>query len=273
MKIKAHKLYDNDGMQVPFKRSPNQSGIIKPRFLVMHYTAGASAASSVNWLINPRARASAHLVIGRDGSIVQLVDFNRRAWHAGRSQWRGINGLNGHSIGIELDNPGLLNGSPGNWRTSWGRAVADSDVLVKPGETDGVLQGWHTYTETQLEVAREVSLEIVRHYQLEEVVGHDDISPGRKVDPGEAFPMGTFQSLVAGRDTDDAADMYKTTTALNIRRGPGTEFDKFLDVSPLPKDTRLLVLEKQGVWRKVDVLDIVNGEMDIVGWVHSRYIA
>ena len=70
MKIKAHKLYESDGSQVQFKKSPNQSGIIKPRFLVMHYTAGSSATSSVNWLLNPAAKASAHLVIGRDGKAL-----------------------------------------------------------------------------------------------------------------------------------------------------------------------------------------------------------
>lgn len=273
MKIKAHKLYDSNGSQITFKRSPNQSGIIQPKYLVMHYTAGSSAESSINWLLNKRARASAHLVIGRDGSIVQLVDFNRKAWHAGRSKWRGIIGLNGHSIGIELDNPGLLEGSPGNWRTSWGRPVSDEDVLVKSRRSDGRPQGWHTYTEKQLEVAKEAAVTLVRHYNLEEVVGHEDISPGRKNDPGEAFPMSSFRNLVTGRSEDDADDVYTTTTALNIRKGPGTEFDKFTDVSPLPKGTRVDVLEKNGVWRKVDVLDVVNGEMDIVGWVHGRYIS
>lgn len=273
MKVKAHKLYRNDGSKVPFIRSPNQSSkIIRPRFLVMHYTAGASAESSIKWLTNKDAKASANLVIGRDASITQLVDFNRKAWHAGKSRWRGISGLNSHSIGIELDNPGILQGSPGNWRTSWGRLTPDSDVLIKPRDSDNKMVGWHTYTEAQLDAAREVALTLVRHYDLEEIVGHEDIAPNRKTDPGAAFPMTSFQNLVAGRDDDDAEDLYETTAALNIRKGPGTEFDKFADVSPLPKGTQLSVLDSQGVWRKVDVIDIVNGEMDIVGWVHGRYI-
>ena len=273
MKIKAHKLFDNNDKQVPFVKSPNQSsGTITPRFLVMHYTAGSSAESSVRWLTNKNAKASAHLVIGRDGSITQLVDFNRKAWHAGRSSWKGLSGLNSYSIGIELDNPGLLQGDPGNWRTSWGRHVSNENVLVEAQEAEDSVIGWHTYTEAQLECARDVSVALVRHYELEEIIGHEDIAPNRKNDPGSAFPMCSFQSLIEGRNEDEGEDIWQTSTALNIRSGPGTRFDKFEGVSPLPKGTKLVVLEKQGLWLNVDVLDIVNGEMDIVGWVHGRYV-
>lgn len=274
MKIKAHRLVRDDGSALPFQRSPNQSsGRMEPRFLVMHYTAGASAESSIAWLTNPDAKASAHLVIGRDGSITQLVNFDRKAWHAGRSHWRDVSGLNGHSIGIELDNPGLLQGAPGKWRTAWGRPVADSEVIEAPRPFDGQLLAWHSYTELQLEAAKEAAMALVRHYGLEEIVGHEDIAPGRKNDPGPAFPMTSFRNLAAGREDDDDEPVYKTTTGLNIRKGPGTEFEKFTEVSPLPEGTRLALLGSQGVWHKVDVLDVVNGEMDIVGWVHSRYVA
>jgi len=272
MKIKAHKLHQDDGSQVPFRRSPNQSGQISPRFLVMHYTAGSSAEGSISWLTNPVARASAHLVIGRDGSITQLVLFNRKAWHAGRSQWRGISGLNSHSIGIEIDNAGKLQGSPGRWRTSTGRAVSDSDVVELPHKFDGVTRAWQTYTDVQMEAVIKVAATLVQHYGIEEIIGHDDISPGRKSDPGPAFPMDAVRARAMGREDDAGEDLFKTTTALNIRVGPGTEHGKISEVSPLPEGTRLDVLESRGVWRFVDVQDVVNGEMDIVGWVHGRYI-
>lgn len=105
MKILAHKLVQDDGTPIPFVRSPDQSGEVQHDFLVMHYMAGRSAESSVNWLTNPDSRASAHVVIGRDGSITQLVAFNRRAFHVGRSAWLGFDGLNSFSLGPRTGAP------------------------------------------------------------------------------------------------------------------------------------------------------------------------
>lgn len=270
MKILNHRLCRDDGEAYPFQRSPNQSGQIAPEYLVMHYTAGASAEGSISWLANPQAQASAHLVIGRDASITQLVAFNRKAWHAGRSVWLGRSGLNGFSIGIELDNVGVLNRVGEGWQTAWGRAVGPDQVLEAAHKNGGPVRGWQSYTAVQLEAALEVGSLLARRYELKDVVGHDDIAPARKSDPGPAFPMVSFRGAVIGRE-DDAQDLFETVTALNIRSGPGTTHDK-LPASPLPKGTRLEVLAELGSWRQVDVLDTVGGEMDVQGWVHGRYI-
>lgn len=270
MKIRQHRLIDDAGSPVEFQRSPNQSGAISPEYLVIHFTKGASASSSVSWLVNPDARASAHLVIGRDGGITQLVAFNRKAWHAGRSRWAGRSGLNSCSIGIELDNRGDLVGAPGGWRTSWGRSVPDDEVVELAHSFDGQVRGWHVYSEEQLMTTARVGVALVRHYGLKEVLGHDDIAPGRKLDPGPAFPMASYRSAVLGRGEEDEIT-HRTTAALNIRTGPGTRHEK-LPVSPLPAGTRLDVLETRGLWHRVDVLDAVGGEMDVVGWVHGGYV-
>ena len=108
MKIDNHRLIADNGQPVRYVETPNHGGVMTPEYLVMHYTAGSSAESAVAWLCNPEAKASAHLVIGRDGSITQLAAFNRSAWHAGQSRWAGRNSLNAFSIGIELDNAGKL---------------------------------------------------------------------------------------------------------------------------------------------------------------------
>jgi len=271
MKIRNHRLCDDSGAALDYRKSPNQSaGAITPEYLVVHYTAGDSAAESIRWLMDSRARASAHLVIGRDGGVTQLVAFNRKAWHAGASQWDGRLGVNGFSVGIELDNAGRLEGAPGNWRTWKGSPVDDADVVVLPHEFDGKERGWQRYDPRQIKAAIEVSTLLVNKYGLKGVVGHEDISPGRKWDPGPAFPMPSFRSAVTGR-AEDEPHAYETTTALNIRSGPGASFDK-LPASPLPLGTKLRVLSTSGLWLEVDVLDTVGSDMDVTGWVHGRHV-
>jgi N-acetylmuramoyl-L-alanine amidase len=108
MKIENHLL---SGEKIDFKNSPNISGKFKTGLLdtiVIHYTAGSSRESSVSTLINPGSKASAHLVIGRDGKITQLVPFDTIAWHAGNSSYKGRVGLNSYSIGIEIDRKSVV---------------------------------------------------------------------------------------------------------------------------------------------------------------------
>lgn len=271
MRIRAHRLERNDGTPVPFLRSPNQGpGVITPQFLVMHFTAGRSAQSSIGHLTNPAAKASAHLVIGRDGSITQLVDFNKRAWHAGISHWDGRDNVNAFSIGIELDNAGELTGGAGHWRSWFQMPVGDADVLVARHKNGGGETGWQRYTEPQIGVAVEVGSALVRQYHLVDVVGHEDIAPGRKRDPGPAFPMSSFRSIAMGRVNDDP-ERYRTTASLNIRSGPGLEHGK-LPQSPFPPGTMVNVRNWSRPWAEVEVLSGPGGSPDLTGWMHGDYL-
>src|SRR5689334_6576404 len=100
-----------DGAPVPFVESPNTSGArMEPTLLVLHDTAGSTAAGAVAWFKNSASTVSAHLVVERDGSITQCVEFDRVAWHTGKSSWRGKANCNGYAIGIEIANPGGLKG-------------------------------------------------------------------------------------------------------------------------------------------------------------------
>ena len=160
MKIVNHRLLKDDGAPFAFKRSPNQSSAqrkLEHVYLVIHYTAGASAESSVSWLTNKAAKASAHLVIGRDGEITQLVAFNRVAWHAGVSRWIDHTGLNSLAIGIELDNPGVLTRAGNTWRTSFGRISDSDEVMEAVHKNETQSRGWHLHTPEQLDAALEVS--------------------------------------------------------------------------------------------------------------------
>ena len=106
MEILKHRLVDG-GVQhlVCRKNSRKLSG---PDMIVVHYTAGSSARTAAEFLAKEEVKASAHLVIGRQGELFQLVPFDTEAWHAGRSSYDGRANLNRYSIGIELDNLGRL---------------------------------------------------------------------------------------------------------------------------------------------------------------------
>ncbi len=270
MLVKGHRLYLDGDTQAAFKQSPNAGGALNPTHLIMHFTAGASAQSSIDHLTRQGAKASAHLVIARDGTITQLVPFNRVAWHAGISRWGNLNGMNQHSIGIEIDNAGELSGGPGHWRSWFGRTYADDDVVIATHQFDSEPTAWHRYTEAQLAATLVAAAAIAEHYSLVDVLGHDDIAPARKRDPGPAFPMANFRSTLIGR-ADDVAELRKTTAELNIRSGPGVDFEK-LAASPLAKGTQLRVEARAGVWRYVEVLNM-QGEPEHTGWVHGNYIA
>lgn len=222
--VKNHLLFI-DGKQVPYKSSPNVGGTIVPKYLIMHYDAAVNETSAVEWMTSKKSGVSAHLHITRTGKVTQIVPFNIKAQHAGVSEWKGIKMLNGHSLGIELQN----NGS-------------------------------EEYTDVQLKVAEQVAEALVKAYALTDVLGHSDISPGRKIDPGKHFPMSLFKTAVMGLKC-----ATKTTTAdVHIREGAGTTF-KALAV--LKKGTGVEVSVEKDGWSEVSVTNL-----GLKGWVSSKYL-
>lgn len=200
MEIKQHLL---KGDFVTQGNSPNQGGKLVPRYLVFHFTAGRSMKSSVDWLSNPQAKASAHLVVGRDGSITQLVPFNKVAWHAGQSHWNGITGLNNYSIGIEMDNAGELRKTGNKYLTWFSAEIPAEDVIEARHKHRTANSFWQTYTPIQIERSLALAKLLVQTYQLTDVIGHDDIAPIRKSDPGPAFPLENIRSSALGRADDE----------------------------------------------------------------------
>lgn len=248
------------------RETPNRGGPIRPRYLVFHYTAGRSAQDSCDWLCNPTAQASAHLVVGRDGAITQLAPFNIKTWHAGQSHWEGLTGLNEYAIGIEMDNAGLLT-RMGDTLTAWfGASYPTSQAVQAKHKLDPEPRWWHAYTPKQIEVGLKLATLLVKEYGLTDVLGHEDIAPERKRDPGPAFPLESIRSRVLGRKDEEDERYRVIIDSLNIRKGSGTEFD--LAAPPLRKGTTLLILEKGARWTKVAVV----GPGDLEGWVSNKYI-
>lgn len=149
---------------------PRRDGLV-PRFVILHYTAMASAAAAIDRLCDPAAEVSAHYVICKTGRITQLVPEGLRAWHAGVGEWDGLTDINSRSIGIELDNDGC---GPFSF------ALMDSlEWLLRR-----VLTGWDIPPEN--------------------VIGHSDMAPGRKFDPGPWFDWVRLEAQgLAGRRGHD----------------------------------------------------------------------
>ncbi|MFC4291956.1 N-acetylmuramoyl-L-alanine amidase [Sphingorhabdus arenilitoris] len=126
--------------------------------LVLHYTGMQSGPAAIDWLANPASGVSAHYVVDEDGQVIHMVREEQRAHHAGKSNWRGITDVNSASIGIEIVNPGH----------EW---------------------GYRPFPSEQMEAVARLSSEILQTYSIEprNVVGHSDIAPARKEDPGELF--------------------------------------------------------------------------------------
>ena len=175
-------------MQCPSPNTGNR--YVVPRCIIIHYTAGRDYESSLRWLTDPASRVSAHFLVGRKGQLAQLVPVGLDAWHAGSSKWREYDRLNRYSVGIELDNHGLLKGEPGNYRTWYGDKVPDRDTITLTHPQTGVPSGWHRYTDQQLRKLDEVILWVRSQYDKRalSVIGHYQVAPTRKIDPGPAFP-------------------------------------------------------------------------------------
>ena len=157
--------------------SPGQSS--RAQFIVLHYTAG-SLARSVQALTLGKV-GSHYLVTDEDPPrLLRLVDEDRSAWHAGESYWRGYTWLNSSSIGIEIVNPG------------WTRAP------------DGA-QAWHPYPESQIRAVIALVRDVAGRHGIkpENIVGHSDIAPVRKMDPGPLFPWKRLAEAGLGRWYDE----------------------------------------------------------------------
>jgi N-acetylmuramoyl-L-alanine amidase len=274
-RIKNHRLGTASTSNVNFVRSPSTGGELKPKFLIIHYTASGPDADIARYFSQKPAHVSAHLVIRRDGSITQCVPFNVVAWHAGKSQWTGkdgaYSGLNSHAIGIEIENWGPLAKSSGGW-VSWTGAQVDGLKVIEAHHKFGVpVCGWEVFTAAQIETAIFAAQAICSEYPIEDIMGHDDIAPGRKSDPGPAWDMAAFKAHVKGEaENGGAVFVVRSSSGLNIRSGAGASFPT-VKPTALPDATKVLVHEASGKWRYVSVLTHA-GQPDFSGWVHGDWL-
>jgi N-acetylmuramoyl-L-alanine amidase len=144
-------------IETPSHNFSERSGKITS--LVLHYTGMKSCSEAVSRMQDKAAEVSAHYCIDKNGDIYKLVDESKKAWHSGKSFWRGVEGLNDSSIGIEIAN-------------------------------NGHEFGYELFPKAQIQAVTKLCQDIIAKHKIDfrNIVGHSDIAPDRKEDPGELFP-------------------------------------------------------------------------------------
>lgn len=144
----------SSGLTIEQRPSPNFD-VRRPSLVVIHHTSDNTAEEALRTLTNPARKVSSHYLISRDGRLFQLVDELSRAWHAGESYWSGSEDVNSASIGIELDN-----------------------------------NGREPYAEPMIAALLQLLADLKERFEIPAAnfIGHGDVAPGRKVDPGALFP-------------------------------------------------------------------------------------
>lgn len=186
--------------------SPNHGATMVSTELCLHYTASTNYESTIRALCAPAWKASAHLVIDFDGSITQLVPFHLQAWHAGKSHWDGRDNCNRFMIGFEIMNPGYLTVQDGKYFDHAKQLWKGGVFIGRHKNTALKFAHWATYPREQMDAVEEAARTVIREYGLRDVVGHDDISAGRKFDPGPAFDMDAFRGATMTGEALDARD-------------------------------------------------------------------
>ena len=263
--LKANEYINN--------KMDRDSGILKnPDIIVLHYTGSNNINGDINTLFYSKKQVSVQFVIDLDGTIHQLMPVNKIAWHAGESRLGNRTDLNKYSIGIEIVNAGFLTEkSDGSFTTWYGDPVNKEDAVLLKHKNESKEKYWHTYTKNQIDSVKVLCDTLCDVFGIKYIVGHDDISPGRKQDPGPAFPVEKIKSQLL----DNRKEATSSATAsqqkdfgvvkvnkLNIRQGGNMQAAKV--AMPITKDQNVEIIEEKDGWYKV--------ETKIQGWVNGDHI-
>lgn len=209
-----------------------------PDMILLHYTGMKTGEAALARLRDPAAEVSAHYLVEEDGRVFRLVEEARRAWHAGRSFWRGETDINSASIGVEIVNPGHDH-------------------------------GYRAFPEVQIEAVIGLLDDIRSRWMIEDrmIVGHSDVAPARKTDPGELFPWKRLaeaghglwaepapapgEPLAVGAEGPGVFALQAGFTRLGYDCAPSGRFDA---------DTATVVTAFQRHWRPARVDGVADGE-------------
>jgi N-acetylmuramoyl-L-alanine amidase len=188
--------------------------------LVLHYTGMTSAAAALARMCDPAAQVSAHYLIDEDGAVTRLVAEEHRAWHAGAAGWGGVADVNSCSIGIELQNPGHE-------------------------------YGYRNFPTAQMAALTELAADLVARHRIPaaRVLGHSDVAPARKQDPGERFPWAALATAGIGLWPDFSAAAT-----------PGDAARQLAAIGYATEDLASTVAAFQRHWRPARCDGLLDGE-------------
>lgn len=180
------------------RRGCPKTGNTAPDSIILHYTGMPSASEALLWLANPISEVSCHYFVFEDGRVWQMVPENRRAWHAGKGSWHGETDMNSRSIGIEIANTGhdlskmAIASEVG---TSSREAMTLNEKTPYPLPPPGP-----DFPDAQIEAVIALVADIKARWKIPDarILAHSDISPGRKIDPGERFPWERLAAVGVG---------------------------------------------------------------------------
>ena len=238
-------------MKIKSFPSPNFDERTLPvEFLILHYTGMETGEVAIERLCDSDAKVSAHYVVKEDGSVLSLVEEEKRAWHAGVSEWKGIANINSASIGIEIVNGGHDYGLPD---------FPDVQINAVIALSKAIMERWNITPRN--------------------VLGHSDIAPERKQDPGEKFPWTGLAAAGVGlwptELTDDTRVLFEagargrgvTIAQTGLAHiGYGARVTGVLD-----DETRLILAALQRRYRPSKIDGQIDMQtMDIIRWLVDR---
>lgn len=257
----------------PYERNYNPKIDLEPRYIIIHFTTGTSIQSTIHWFQSPASGVSAHLLVGRNGRVVQFVPFNKLAFHSGTSTWEGATNLNRYAIGIEVDNAGYLRTTAKGFKRK-DKVIPEEQVRKRKHWKEPFERPWQTFPEDQLLVVQKIVQALKEKYPgIQEILGHDMVNLRNRLDPGPYYPLGELREVILG-DPQPAIKRYQTIQEChfyeNIDNSPPNPAHPVLGELPV---STVRVREVHDVWSLVIVKTSPNGQLvNKEGWVLSSSI-
>ncbi|NJO89298.1 MAG: hypothetical protein HC831_10320 [Chloroflexia bacterium] len=176
--------------QVKFMWSDKHSGKRDQTMAIIIGFTAAPYSATINSITSSKFKSSVHFIIEKDGTITQAINSDYIAWHTGRSEYKDLKNMNNLSIGISLVNSGPLKEETDDYKSWYGNRLSKEQVIQATHPNEKIPRFWEIYTQNQIEATYNLCRLLKEQYpEIKYLLGQDEVSAGRKLDPGPAFPL------------------------------------------------------------------------------------